>query len=71
MNTTTVHLHNRFATENDIAVTGTGYIPSTSGLVSIEPQAGPAYDYRAAVDILGAQQHSLGTNVSLINACSS
>jgi hypothetical protein len=45
-----------------------GYLPSPSGLVSIEPQAGVAYDHRAAVDTLGAQQHSLGMNVSLLDA---
>lgn len=63
MNSTMVHLHNRSAMEDGIAVTSTGYLPSPSGLVSIEPQAGVAYDHRAAVDTLGAQQHSLGMNI--------
>ena len=69
MNSTMVHLHNRrSAMEDGIAVGSAGYLPSPSGLVSIEPQAGVAYDHRAAVDTLGAQQHSLGMNVSLPNA---
>ena len=62
-----VHLPNRSAMENGIAVASTGYLPSSSGLASIEPQAGVGYDYRTAVGTLGAQQHSLGMNVSLIN----
>jgi hypothetical protein len=49
-------------------VENTGYLPSPSGSVSTEPQAGVAYDYRTAIDTLGAQQHSLGTNVSLVDA---
>lgn len=60
--------HNRTAMENGIAVASTGYFPSPSGLVSNESQAGVAYDYRAPVDTLGVQQHSLGMNVSLIDA---
>ena len=63
-----VHLHNRSAMEDGIAVASTGYFPSPSGLVSIEPQAGVAYDHRFVVDTLGAQQHSLGMNVSLLDA---
>lgn len=63
-----IHLHNRSAMEDGIAAGNTGYLPSPSGLVSIEPQAGVAYDHRAAVDTLGAQQHSLGMNVSLLDA---
>jgi hypothetical protein len=67
-----VHLHNRSGTmEDGIAVANAGYLPSPSGLVSIEPQAGVAYDrydHRAAVDTLGPQQHSLGMNVSLTYA---
>jgi len=43
-----------------------GYFPSSSGLASVEP--GIAYDHRVAVDALGAQQHSLGTNVSPLDA---
>jgi hypothetical protein len=66
MNSTMVHLHNRSAMEDSIA--SAGYLPSPSGLVSIEPQAGVTYDHRAAVDTLGAQQHSLGMNVSLLDA---
>jgi hypothetical protein len=65
-----VHLLNRSAMENDIAGPGAGtvYLPSPSGLVSIDPQAGVSYDYRAAFDTLGAQQHSLGMNVSLVDS---
>ena len=62
------HPHNRYAMEDGTAVASTGYLPSPSGLVSFEPQAGVAYDHRAAVDTMGAQQHSLGTNVSLLDA---
>jgi hypothetical protein len=64
------HLHNRSAMEDGIAsaVASAGYFPSPSGLVSIEPQAGFGYDHRAVVDTLGAQQHSLGMNVSLLDA---
>lgn len=68
MNSTMVHLHNRSAMEDGFAAASAGYLPSPSGLVSIEPQAGVAYDHRAAVDTLGAQQHSLGMNVSLPDA---
>jgi len=70
MNSTMVHLPYRSSIENDIAGAGTGYLPSPSGLVSIDLQAGVSYDYRAAVDTLGAQQHSLGMNVSLLDASS-
>jgi hypothetical protein len=54
--------------EDGISVANTGYLPSPSGLVSIEHQAGVAYDHRAAIDTLGAQQHSLGMDVSLLDA---
>ena len=50
------------------AMGSAGYLPSPSGLVSIEPQAGVGYDHRAAVDTLGAQQHYLGMDVSLLDA---
>ena len=64
-----VHLLNRSTMENNgIAVASTGYLPSPNGLVSSESQPGVVYDYRAPVDTLGAQQHSLGMNVSLIDA---
>ncbi|KAI0277518.1 hypothetical protein BGY98DRAFT_1097380 [Russula aff. rugulosa BPL654] len=48
---------------NGIAVASTGYLPSPNGLVSSESQPGVVYDYRAPVDTLGAQQHSLGMNI--------
>lgn len=63
MNSTIVHPHHRSAIEDGITVGSAGYLSSPSGLVSIEPQAGVAYDHRAAVDTMGAQQHSPGMNI--------
>lgn len=71
MNSAMVHRNNRSAVEDGnhgIAIPSTGYLPpptTASGLASFDP--GVTYDHRDAVDTLGAQHLSLGTNVSLID----